>query len=115
MLIVEKFNNELIEFLVKKHSEVYALKKDNVIVGYGKINSDDNNKLEIFILPQYRGNGYGKELFLNLIKLFKSSDIIYLTFENNNLIAKRIVEKYGAKQDSIVNGIVKYILPINYD
>ena len=113
MITFEKFNNELIDFLVEKQSEIYVLKKDNIIIGYGKINNDVNNRIEIFIISEYRGNGYGKELFSNLVKTFNTIDIIYLTFENANIIAKRIVEKFGAKQDSIINGIIKYVLPIS--
>ncbi len=113
MITFEKNNNELVRFLInEKNSESYVLKKENSIIGYGKINKAEDNKIEIFILPEYRGNGYGKILFKNLIDKINNLDFISITFDNNNIIAKRITEGFGGKQDSLVNGVVRYIIPL---
>ena len=116
MITFEKYTNELINFLINEnYSDVYILRNDEIIIGYGKINTDVNNKVEIFILPEYRGNGYGKQLFDNLIKTINNLNCIMITFENNNVIAKRIIESFGGKQESLTAGIVRYILPLNND
>ena len=112
MITFGEYDPDLLEDSIKEQSDVYVIKKDDVVIGWGKINHNEDNKIEISILHEYRGNGYGTELFRELLKTFDKSEIIYLTFEDSNIIAKRIVEKFGAKQDSMVNGMIKYVLPI---
>lgn len=109
MITFEIYNDDLVTFLTD--SEVYMLKKDSLVIGYGKINKDINNKLEIYVLPKFRGNTYGKLLFEKLLKKIENEDVIRLTFNNDNLKFKKIVEDYGGKQESIIDGIVRYIVP----
>lgn len=65
-------NNKLIGFLYGKvdHPE----HKGFIKVGYGYI-------MEFFVLPEYRRNGYGKEMYLHLENLFKQDGVkqMYLT------------------------------------
>lgn len=114
MITFEKWNKDLATFIINdKDSEIYLMKKDDAIIGYGKINADINNKISLSILPEYRGNGYGKQLFNYLIKTIHDVSSILITFENDNVIAKRIIENGGGKQVSLTNGIVQYVLPLN--
>ena len=116
MINFEKIDSESIDLQINiTECDAYALKLEDTLIGYGKINNDLSNKIEIFIVPEYRGNGYATQLFNNLISEIKDTKYIYLTFQNTNIIAKRIVEKKGGKQESINNGIVRYILPINIE
>ena len=111
MITFDMIDDEFSEFLSSSGNEVYVMKKDGEILGYGKINSDIRNRLQIFIFPEYRGNGYGKILFGKLVDLFGNSDPIYLTFMNNNLRALRIASKFGAMHKDIVEGVSTYVIP----
>lgn len=108
-MIFELYNDELIKFLT--NSEVYILKKDSLVIGYGKINKDINNKIEIYVQPEFRGYKYGKLIFGKLLQKIEGDDV-RVTFNNDNLKFKKIVEDYGGKQESIIEGLVRYIIPL---
>ena len=110
----EKYANDDLNLVLDvRNRENYILRDDNVIIGYGSIIENTNNEIEIFIFPEYRGNGYGKQLFNNLIKAINNRNIVKIKFDNINIIAKRIVEKVGGKQESLIDGVVSYIIPLN--
>lgn len=65
-------NKTLVGFLYGKIDRLEH--KGFIKVGYGYI-------MEFFVLPEHRRNGYGKEMFLRLEKLFKQDGVkrMYLT------------------------------------
>ena len=75
----------------------YLLKQNNMIIGFGKINNDDyENKIEIYILTEYRGNGYGKMLFGNLLDELKNENIpdISVFIDTTDIVQRKIVEDF---------------------
>ncbi|MDD3822116.1 MAG: GNAT family N-acetyltransferase [Bacilli bacterium] len=115
MIELEKINEEIKSFLkISPLDHNYLFKVDNVIMGCGRINTDGTNKIEFLILNQYRGNGYGEILFNELIKEVKRLGYkeIFITLANDNIKAKRIVEKGKGLQISSQPGTVKYVIPI---
>lgn len=76
---------------------IYQMEQDRTVIGYGKIYNiaskkkikvedidglvdyTTNNKIEVFIFPQYRGNGFGKELFIKMLETLKPTEKIDFT------------------------------------
>ena len=82
-----KINNyELKELNINNEDEVYALKKDNQILGYGIINNTKENKVEFFILEKYRSNGYGKIIFQLLKDKLKDKGYKEIIESQNGLL-----------------------------
>lgn len=90
-----KINNyELKELNVNNKDEVYALKKDNQILGYGIISDTKENKVEFSILKKYRGTGHGKIIFKLLKDKLKDWGYkeITITIPKENIPARNIIE-----------------------
>lgn len=93
MLKIEKASNNDINamFNIKNGDLVYSLLLEQKNIGYGIIRNNDDCKIEIYILNEYQGNGYGSFLFKELIK--KIIGEINLKVDINNVVMKRIIEK----------------------
>jgi len=93
---------------------LYVLKLDSKIIGYGKFNDNYNNRIDIYIEKAYRGNGYGKLLFSRMIEEVKTLNVhdINIIFDKRNIQMKKIVSGFGGKLISIDDDMIKYILPI---
>ena len=99
---------------IKENYEVYALEKNNIIIGYGILTENNDNKIEIFIKEEYRGNGYGKYIFGKMIEELKKEKYkeIKLTFKRDNYRIKNIIIYYGGLQLHTNEIEENYILPI---
>ena len=78
--------------------QFYLLKQNNMIIGFGKINNDEcENKVEMYILTECRGNGYGKFLFGKLLEELKNEKIkdVSVFIDSQNIIQRKIVEDFN--------------------
>lgn len=89
--------------------EVYFLKNALDVVGYGFINYNSVNEIEIFIKEDYRGEEYGSELFSKLYDSFEGREI-HLQVELSNYPMIRIVEGYNPLNIGTHDGLVSYVL-----
>ena len=81
----------------------YLLETDNIIIGKVRLEAIDNNGgiYGLEILPEYRGNGYGRELLILSIKKLKESNvkIINLQVETDNKNALNLYKSCGFKEN----------------
>ena len=92
--------------------EVYLLKNQLDIVGYGFINYDSSNEIEMFIKEDYRGEENGKLLFKKLYKDFKKGTI-RLEIDINNYPMLKIVEEFGGTNLGAFEGKESYVIKKN--
>lgn len=75
------------------------IKKDNKYVGYGQIilNGSIPTIVNVGILKEYRGKGYGKLLMCYLLKVLKDNgfDEVSLKVSSNNYIAMNLYKSLG--------------------
>jgi GNAT superfamily N-acetyltransferase len=91
---------ELINYLEKEKVE---------IAGYGYMNFDSANEIEIFVKEDYRGSLCGEELFERILKDCNKERLSFnVALENYPMI--RILEKHNAINLGTNNGIVKYVM-----
>ena len=116
MINIRKANQSAIEFLnlPVEFIEIYELVEDNTVIGYGVINQDIRNMVTIYILEEYRGNGYGKVLFEMILEKIKELGYkeIYLTFDKNNIMMKKIIVAKRGLEISIDSDKVTYVIPV---
>lgn len=95
MLEIKRVNNNDIRslFEIKGGELVYSLLLENQNIGYGIIRNNSECKIEIYILDEYQGNGYGNYLFTELLN--KVKDNINLKVDLCNNIMRRIIKKNG--------------------
>ena len=87
--IISNDINDMFDIL--GNEEIYSLDLDNQNIGYGIIRNNVDNQVEVYILKDYQGNGYGSYLFNYLINHFKKD--IKLKVDINNMIIRRIIRK----------------------
>jgi len=85
--------------------EIYLCSNNNENIGYGYFL---NNSIYIYINPEYRGNGYGKELFNNLLS--KTNQELNFKVETTNIPMIKILVDNNAILVSTRDGIENYIL-----
>lgn len=116
MINIRKANKSVVEFLnlPVEFIEIYEMVKDDSVIGYGVINQDVRNMITIYILEEYRGNGYGKILFELIIEKIKElgHKEIFLTFDKNNIMMKKIVVAKSGLEISIDNDKVTFVIPV---
>ena len=116
MISIRKANKSVVEFLnlPVEFVEIYELLKDDSVIGYGVINQDIRNMITIYILEEYRGNGYGKILFELILEKIKElgHKEIYLTFDKNNIMMKKIVVSKSGLEISLDGDKVTFVIPI---
>ena len=98
----------------QENSDKFLLKNKQIELGYAYIyHGDFNNNIKFFIHPQYRSNGFGSLLFINIIKELKNGtnySHIKLDIEKTNTHANNIISKHGGlilAEDSLIHWIVK--------
>lgn len=104
----EKWYNTLPENITPY---IFVIIEHGVIVypcGYGLIATNDGNSMLTGVIDkQYRGMGYGKELFSKLIDIAKTkSDKVSLEVLTTNTIAKKLYESLGFVEVSQNNNVV---------
>lgn len=95
-----------------------AIYNDEVLVGFTMycIDSEDNEYwiYRIMIDAKYQSKGYGKAAMEKLIALIKEDvqhQVIYISFEPENICAKRLYEKLGFVADGrVIEGEIVYKL-----
>lgn len=99
----------------KEKSEKYIFKDGEKEIGIGYFIENEINPIYIFINEEYRSNGYGKRLFLQMIKVAKDHGLKVLMFEikNENYRIINIIASFGALNIGTSNGIQKWVLPIS--
>lgn len=96
--------------------KTYTLTISEKIVGNATINKDESNRISIYILPKYRGYGYGQFLFdklMNELQRLKYSKI-YVCFSKDNVQMIKILEKRNAKLVAINKEKVKYLIRLTH-
>ena len=95
--------------------QFYLLKQNNMIIGFGKINNEDiENKVEIYILTEYRGNGYGKHLFGKLLEQLKKENIkdISVFIDTTDIVQRKIVEDFKGILVCKSKDKSKFVIPL---
>ena len=92
--------------------EVYYLKNELETIGYGFINYDADNEIEIFIKEEYREYENGKKLFTELFNDFDRNEI-NLRVELSNYPMIKIIEEFNGLNLGTRDGIVKYVIKKN--
>ena len=88
-------------------NKVYKYLKDDTIIGNAIITNDEDNKVNIYIEESYRGNGYGKVLFKEILSIINKD----ITVKTNNPIMKSIIAYYNGIELSTNKGVTTYRVP----
>lgn len=115
MLEFKLLDHELKEEVdIKDNSLVYILEKDHQIIGYGFLNNEKENRIEILIKDEYQSNGYGKILFEKMIEELKKigDREVKLTISKDNYRIKNIIKSFNGIQLSNYNGKEEYLIPL---
>lgn len=119
-LKVVKIDNKLDmfqdDFEVTNNCIFYILRLDDKTIGRSKIYTSENvnNKFEIFILEDYRGNGYGRYFFEEMLKELKQIGYKEVNIQINraNVIAIKLIEDFDGVKVSQNKEITGFVLPI---
>jgi len=95
-----------------------AIYHNDILVGFTMycIDIDDHEYwiYRLMIDAKYQSKGYGKaamEKLIDHIKQDKKHQVIYLSFEPENILAKRLYEKLGFEADGrVIDGEIVYRL-----
>lgn len=102
-------------FQLSLEDDHYFVYKDNKeLFGFAKIACIQNVMVSIFILPEKRSNGYGKELFLKVLQYLKNLGIssFELKIPLSNMIMCYIAEKSGGVEITRTNGMIGYVFSL---
>ena len=107
-------NKEESNSKMKDSQYFYEFQKDNNTLGWATINKDDENKLYIFIDENFRGNGYGKLLFSEMMKELRNKDYkqFKVIFNKENIPMLKIVEDNNGLQIGADTKLFKFEIPI---
>ena len=89
---------------------VYLMRNELDVIGYGFLNYGSNNDLEIFIKEDYRGNHYGKNLFAYLLNEVKDRKELKFHIDHTNYPMIRIIEKYNPLNMGTSEGVREYLI-----
>ena len=94
----------------------FILTISDKIVGHATINNDESNRISIYILPKYRGYGYGQFLFDKLMSELQRLKYtkIHVCFSKDNIQMIKILEKRKAKLVATNREKVKYIIILTH-
>lgn len=93
---------------------LFKLVKDDKTIGYGTINKDKENLIYIYIEEDFRGNNYGKFLFLKMIEEIEKLGYkeIKVKFPKENIQMLKVVKSAGGLHLSSNENEVKYIIKL---
>lgn len=107
---VEKVTTDLIKvFNLESKDELYSLELEDKNIGYGIIREDINNRLEVYILSEYQGKGYGTKLFKELLKIINKEVSVQVDIEN--IIMRKILNYCKAIEIGRNGKTIRYIIP----
>lgn len=100
----------------REDMEKYILKDGDTQLGYAYFKQEKINPIEIFIDEDKRSQGFGKELFVQMVKIAKEKGLNSLMFEikNENYRMINIIASFGGVPLGTFNGIQKWMLPIKF-
>ena len=92
----------------------YAYKKNDLTIGYARVNVVEPYQIYIFINVDIRGNGYGTKLFNEVLNILRANNVTQIEAETpiGNRAMIRILEHYNGKEVTRYNDIVHYIVPV---
>ncbi len=101
---------EKMEMNISPSDNYYSFRQGDELLGFAKINVLKEIDIFIFILEEKRGNGFGNELYSQVLEMLKERGInsFALMFPLKNVIMRKIVEAYGAKEDSRKENKIRY-------
>ena len=119
-LKVIKIDDNLEEFKsvfeISNNSTFYILRLNDKTIGRARIYNVDqtNNKFDVYVSEEFRGNGYGKFLFDEIVKEIKQMGYkeVKLQINRKNLIGRRLIEAAGGLKISQKGEITTFVLPI---
>lgn len=91
----------------------YVLKEKDRDIAYGVINNLNKrglNKIEIYVLPEYRGNGYGTKMFKSLLPKVNLSEPLYFSVYKGNICAVKMLMNVHATLTSEDNDEMRFVL-----
>ena len=93
------------ESLNNKSFRFFKLDDDGKTVGYGGIMTvlDESDVVNIAVLPEYRGRGYGKMLLSRLLSEAKNmgAALVHLEVRQSNIPAISLYESFGFEADGV--------------
>lgn len=107
---VENITVDLIKiFNLGINDELYSLELEDKNIGYGLIRENLNNKIEVYILSDYQGKGYGTRLFKELLKMIGGD--VSIQVDIKNIIMRKILMKCDAIEIGRNGQTIRYIIP----
>lgn len=112
-LTEDNSQNEL-KFKFPKAEKYYKFEENNKTIGMASINNDEQNKFYIYINEIYRGKGYGKLLFSEMMKELNSQNYneVKVNCNANNIQMKKILDSNGAIPIAQTERTFKYIVSV---
>ena len=98
-LILEKLDNNILELedININDIDLFSYRKDKTFIGYAFVKKTQTNKDNIYIkiFDQYQSNGYGNELFKEILNVLKKRNFknVILTVDKNNYRIINIIKK----------------------
>lgn len=103
-------------FEVNSNCMFYVLRLDDKTIGRAKIYTSEQaeNRFEIFVSEEYRGNGYGKFFFEEMIKELKRIGYkeVFLKINRADMISRKLIEDFGGLKVSQNKEMTDFVLPI---
>lgn len=107
---VENITVDLIKvFNLGINDELYSLELEDKNIGYGLIRENLNNKIEVYILSDYQGKGYGTSLFKELLKIVGAE--VNVLVDIKNIIMRKILMKCDAIEIGRNGQTIRYVIP----
>lgn len=113
--IVKITNENYPEIYNDKYEKYFLVNNNKDIIGIATVDENaKTNKIKINILDEYRGNGYGKYIFGEVLQDYKARhNEKELRFEvNDKNRFNDILYQFGSINIANNNGTLVYILPI---
>lgn len=91
--------NMLLAEINNPNATFFVCEQNDTIIGYGGyiFTLDEGDIMDVAILPDYRGRGYGKLLMNSLLDDMKNKKLKYANLEcrKNNIVARKLYETIG--------------------
>lgn len=104
-------------YLEKISDNEYNFNCDDKEIGKILLNSDLNKEDSVFIQinNQFKNRGYGLKLFNLALNILKEHNIkeIKVNIPEENYKMLKIISKYNAIHLTTIDGVGKYLIPIN--
>ncbi|AQY51800.1 ribosomal-protein-alanine acetyltransferase [Listeria weihenstephanensis FSL R9-0317] len=93
------------EFYTNSYAYYIVAEQNEAVIGYAGVWMilDEGHITNVAIHPDQQGNGYGKALFTELLRIAQAENVTRLTLEVrvSNLKAQQLYQKFGFKNGAI--------------